>query len=454
MKQLIIFFLVCCNLVTFAQGGALADLKFEEAATAFNNQEYETTINKLDEFDKLYGSITTTSLYLRLITTDNTIDYIKEFDSKGMINFEKKVNAYLSSFEKEQIDDKYREIYKISQKIKNSLNIKEWSEMPEYKAGYEEYEAENFIEALKWFEKAADKNNALAMSSMGTIYAIGDKAVEQDFFKSYEWISKAAKFGEIQASLVLGTMYFGGSGVEKNEDLAKKYLINAAEMGLKEAMYILGKIELNNNNYPDAEYWFKKAAKKKDSDAMNDLGDMYYYGNGVQKNYNEALHWYKLSSESEKSTFSLNASAINSIGNMYFKGTGVQQDFQKALDYYQKAATQGWNYAFVNLGNMYLEGNGVVINIDEAINWFSKVKPNFYDDYENATEGAKNGLAKAYFLLAEKYFKNSQFLEAIESYKKAHASGNNDAKYRISKIYREGLGVLKDKKLAKEWENK
>ena len=54
MKKLSLILFLLTAKITLAQS-AMADLKFEEAETAFNNQNYTTTINHLDEFDKLYG---------------------------------------------------------------------------------------------------------------------------------------------------------------------------------------------------------------------------------------------------------------------------------------------------------------------------------------------------------------------------------------------------------------
>lgn len=74
MKKIITTLLLFVSIFAFAQGGALADLKFEEAEIAFNNQDYETTIKKLDEFDKLLGSIKDKSLYLRIISQDKLFE--------------------------------------------------------------------------------------------------------------------------------------------------------------------------------------------------------------------------------------------------------------------------------------------------------------------------------------------------------------------------------------------
>ena len=42
---------------------------------------------------------------------------------------------------------------------------------------------------------------------------------------------------------------------------------------------------------------FRLAAEQGDAEAQNELGDMYYYGDGVPLDYNEAVKWFRLSAE-------------------------------------------------------------------------------------------------------------------------------------------------------------
>lgn len=103
--------------MTFAQGGAMADLKFEEAETAFSNADYKSTISKLDEFDKLFGSLTAKSLYLRIISQNQLLNE-SEPEFSTLISLRKNATSYLNAMESEGLDDKFREVYKINEKIK------------------------------------------------------------------------------------------------------------------------------------------------------------------------------------------------------------------------------------------------------------------------------------------------------------------------------------------------
>ncbi|WP_291129560.1 hypothetical protein [Flavobacterium sp. UBA7682] len=120
MKKLFITLLLLTAQITLAQN-AMADLKFEEAETAFNNQNYTTTIKHLDEFDKLYGSITAKSLYLRIVSQDKLFEPSKLYEKQDqftlLTSLRKNASAYLKAMESEGLDDRYREVYTINQKL-------------------------------------------------------------------------------------------------------------------------------------------------------------------------------------------------------------------------------------------------------------------------------------------------------------------------------------------------
>ena len=54
-------------------------------------------------------------------------------------------------------------------------------------------------------------------------------------------------------------------------------------------------------NYPincqqgfrEACKWFKKAAEQGDVDAQNNLGEMYYFGYGIDQDTQKAITWYR-----------------------------------------------------------------------------------------------------------------------------------------------------------------
>ena len=66
------------------------------------------------------------------------------------------------------------------------------------------------------------------------------------------------------------------------------------------------------------------------------------------------------------------AEAQNNLGAMYYSGQGVRQDDAEALRWYRKAAEQGVAEAQYNLGLMYANGHGVHQDFDLSKEWFGK----------------------------------------------------------------------------------
>jgi TPR repeat protein len=83
------------------------------------------------------------------------------------------------------------------------------------------------------------------------------------------------------------------------------------------------------------------------------IGDAYYYGHGVSRDYTEAARWYRRAAENS------NAMAQSTLGDIYYYGRGVPQDFLEAAQWWQLAADQGVAVAQLNLGVMYANGDGV-----------------------------------------------------------------------------------------------
>jgi uncharacterized protein len=83
------------------------------------------------------------------------------------------------------------------------------------------------------------------------------------------------------------------------------------------------------------------------------IGDAYYYGHGVSRDYTEAARWYHRAAEHS------NAMAQSTLGDIYYYGRGVPQDYVEAGQWWQRAAEQGVAVAQLNLGVMYANGDGV-----------------------------------------------------------------------------------------------
>ena len=84
------------------------------------------------------------------------------------------------------------------------------------------------VEAVKWFRKAADQNNAEAQWELGVCYYYGN-GVEKDEVEAVKWFRKAAEQGLAFSQNDLGNRYLIGQGVAKDEAEAVKWFRKAAE---------------------------------------------------------------------------------------------------------------------------------------------------------------------------------------------------------------------------------
>jgi TPR repeat protein len=89
---------------------------------------------------------------------------------------------------------------------------------------------QDFKEAVKWYQKAADQRHATAQYSLGVMYQRG-QGVKQDSKEAVKWCQKAADQGYANAQQNLGVRYGMGKGVEQNHVTAYAWASIAATNG-------------------------------------------------------------------------------------------------------------------------------------------------------------------------------------------------------------------------------
>ena len=79
-----------------------------------------------------------------------------------------------------------------------------------------------------------------------------------------------------------------------------------------------GKLELKRGKLKTALKYIKKSASEGYPEAQLQLGEMYYNGEGVQKNLVKALQWFEEAADKDHPIAQYN------IGTMYLFGDGVE----------------------------------------------------------------------------------------------------------------------------------
>ncbi len=92
------------------------------------------------------------------------------------------------------------------------------------------YDKGEFQEAFKQFLSLAEDGNALAQSSTGVMYDMG-QGTKKDYDKAVEWYKKSAEQGNQFGQFNLGTMYYMGTGVSKDMVTACKWFALATRQG-------------------------------------------------------------------------------------------------------------------------------------------------------------------------------------------------------------------------------
>jgi TPR repeat protein len=97
----------------------------------------------------------------------------------------------------------------------------------QYELGMSFYRATNFIEAVKWFRKAAEQNQVDAQIKLGECYYAGH-GVENNEVEGHKWLRKADEQNSARAKYRLGRVYLLGKDelgnpVDKDEAKAIKY---------------------------------------------------------------------------------------------------------------------------------------------------------------------------------------------------------------------------------------
>ena len=216
-------------------------------------------------------------------------------------------------------------------------------------------------------------------------------------------------------------------------------LLQMAESGDAVAQSALGVMyhegEGVPRNYAEAVKWIRRAAEQGDAEAQFNLGVMYHKGDGIPQDYAEAAKWWRCAAERE------NAQAQYNLGMSHRKGEGVPQNNREAMKWYRRAAEQGDAEAQYNLGLAYHKGRGVPQDDEEAEKWFRLA--------------AEQGDVKAQVNLGVAYGEGRGVPqddgEAVKWFRLAAEQGVVQAQYNLGVAYGEGRGVPQDNREAAKW---
>ena len=104
-----------------------------------------------------------------------------------------------------------------------------------------------------------------------------------------------------------------------------------------------------------------------DPKIMCRIGEFYEKGEGVSRNYQKAMQWYKHADAS-----GYYPAAMVDIGLLYQHGLGVPRNYRMALNWYRLGVNARSARAMFYLGMLYDHGDGVARNRATAVKWWRK----------------------------------------------------------------------------------
>lgn len=170
--------------------------------------------------------------------------------------------------------------------------------------------------------------------------------------------------------------------------------------------------------------------------AQTELGYRYHVGEGVERDYTEAVNWYRRAAEQGQPDAQYN------LGVAYAFGQGVERDLAQATNWYQRAADQGQPVAAFSLGLAYRYGDaGVRQDAVRAAELFQ--------------QAAQSGYTRAQVHLASLYHTGEgipqNYEQAAYWYRQAAERGDATAQYNLANLHRSGRGVSQDEAEARRW---
>ena len=226
---------------------------------------------------------------------------------------------------------------------------------------------DNIEQAVSWYKKAAEKGLDLAQWRLGDLYAQG-LGVSKDINKAIELKTQAAEQGNYLFQYMMGIMYtYGEIG-----NFEYYYMYNTESGG--------GEMwETISQDATKADYWLRKFNHKQltKHEIIYNIECNGLFSSTIdvlaakfmeEEKYEKAIYWYQREMDLGF------RDAYCNLGEMYFKGIGIQKNYEKSRELFEKADMDDEHYgggslrdrAKAYLGVIYRDGLGVDSNVMKA----------------------------------------------------------------------------------------
>ena len=296
-----------------------------------------------------------------------------------------------------------------------------------------------------------------------------NKLKEEETTRYYRY---AADLDNHDAQYKLAYRYLDGIGTEVNKKEAFNYMLGASKSNKPEIIKTLAdyyfkgvgtEVELTS-----AFELYSKSAHSGFAGAQSELGHCFENGSGTTKDLSKAVKWYELAIEQD------DPSAKYRLGMLYYFGNGVEYNQKKAIDLIELAAEQNYAEAQFSLALFFTS-----ISISISTDFFSlgmsggvdEKNYSYVDDkcFDWFLKAAENGHVFSQMIVGKCYLQeissfstfktnknfncsaiSADYSKAVKWLKIASSNDEPYAQYLLGVCYENGIGVKKNKIVAKK----
>ncbi|WP_420474579.1 SEL1-like repeat protein [Noviherbaspirillum sp. ST9] len=218
------------------------------------------------------------------------------------------------------------------------------------------------------------------------------------------------------------------SGVSR--ETAQKYVDALERCGCTCALQVEGAEMSLLRDSPMAQC--RKQAEAGDAQAQFDLGCMHFGADGEDRDWAQALHWWRKAAEQG------HGAALSNLAWLYHAGQDVPQDLAQSIACARQAADLGLAGAQFFLGERVAKGEGVEKDTHQAAQWYRKA--------------AEQGHAVAQFRLGVRALESLHTqADALLWFRKSAALGYAPAQHNLGVMHERGIAVGVDAACAARW---
>jgi len=293
--------------------------------------------------------------------------------------------------------------------------------------------------------------NVEAQKAAASAYLRGE-GVPANAAEGARWLNAAANAGDAEAQAKLATVLFrgvteprgggafGASGVQADPKVARELALRAAEAGQVEAQALLGYMlcvgEGGERDYQQAVHWYGRAVTGGSVQAALGLGMIRLLGLDGVTDTVLAARLIVRAAEAKVAT------AIYVLGTLHEAGVPpIIADEATALGLYQQAAEVGVRPAKARLGLALMNGWGAPRDVMAGETWLRRA----------ALEGDAEAAALVGDLQCSEHHGAPNFLEATQWYQIAAEGGHHLAARKLGLMHLAGRGVPADPDAGMRW---